>query len=721
MVLDRKLGKAINGLENYLLTYPRQSDMEQLTSLRDDYCLMADYWQRGFDDPQRDEVFDRLLRRMYVLTSNIGTHWQLSNSAFLKAMHQRPRKIRQDWSMASVRASMETFVSDVAMLQLEPEEARQQKGEEVYRRHWETMRDLFDYILTSHQWRDGLADTFLELLLSPTLYTTDQQLIVSAITLSAMQTFCFQKFRVLAKVYMQATDEPLRQAALVGWVLAMDARPARLYTEMKDMVEQMCEDERTRHELMELQMQLIYCLEADADTATIQKEILPDIMSGSNIKVTKQGLVEMDEDTLDDILHPETSEQNIERMEQSMKRMVDMQQQGADIYFGGFAQMKRFPFFNETSNWLVPFYPQHPAISRIWRGTRGKKFLKAITKVGAFCDSDKYSFVLAFDQVLDRLPKGMLKLIEEGEATAMPIGGEVALEDQKQPAFIRRVYLQNLYRFFRLFSYRKEFFNPFEQENAKQRLIFFTSQLLKCDTLVQEHLAVASFLMKRHRYEDTAKVIETIPEERRDFQAYMVMGAALQHIGEKPGLSAGECYRKAVALRPDSDKALAGLARTLFVQQDYDEALEIYNKLMELRPDNRAHQLNAAVCLIHAGNAGDALKLLYKLNYEDGEDLAIQRVLAWALTVEGKYEQADKLYCNLLAQEKPQAGDMLNYGYCLWLSKNITAAIGMFRKFLENQGDDGLSLEKEFMYSEHQLLISKGITDAEIQLMLGGL
>ena len=722
LVQCRQLGKSIDALENYLLTHPRQVDMDALISLRDDYRLMADYWQRGFDDPQRETVYDQLLRRMYVIMANIITNWQIAESPFMKALHLRPRKIRKDWSMKSVRAAMEDFVASLAMLQLERSNQSQTSNlnlqpSTLYQEHWQLMNDLFDYIVTSRQWRQQLADVFLEMLLSPTLSSNDQQMIVSAITLSALQTFCPQKFRVLAEVYRQSTDEHLRQRALVGWVFAAccgDSKAWCIFPEISDTIVTLCQDEQTRNELAELQMQLIYCMDADADTHTIQKEILPDIMSGSNIKVTRQGLVEMDEDSLDDILHPEAAEQNMERMEKSMQRMVDMQRQGADIYFGGFSQMKRFPFFNQLSNWFVPFYSQHPDVSQIWNNTRGKKFLKAITRMGAFCDSDKYSFVLAFNQVLDRLPQSMLKLIEEGEATAIPMGGEVTEEQQAEPAFLRRLYLQDLYRFYRLFTTRSEFINPFEHT------IYFSHPLLAVHELSSQSLGVARFLLKRRRYAEAVSVLTNIPEDRQhDFQYYMMLGTALQHAPQTTLLSPMACYRLALGIQPDNEKAQAALARTLFANQEYDEALDIYNALLERQPDHRSYQLNAAVCLINLQRSDEALKMLYKLNYLNPDDLSVSRVLAWGLTLSGKYEQADKLYCQLLALDDPLPADMLNYGYSLWLSGNIVTAIGMFRQFLSTQGEDGIDMEQELIHStEHQLLLQHGITDTDIRLML---
>ena len=227
-------------------------------------------------EAKRQQVYDQLLRRMYVLTANMITNWQLTDSPFLKALHQRPRKTRKDWSISSVRAQMEDFVGSLAMLQLNKEVQNSgNSSRQLHQEHWQLMNDFFDYI--------------------------DQQMVVSAITLSALQTFCPQKFRVLAEVYRQSTDERVRQRALVGWVFAAccsDSTAWRLFTDVGDTIASLCEEEQTRSELAELQMQLIYCTEAETDTHTIQKEILPDIMNGSNIKMTRKGLVEMDEDGL---------------------------------------------------------------------------------------------------------------------------------------------------------------------------------------------------------------------------------------------------------------------------------------------------------------------------------------------------------------------------------------------------------------------------------------
>ena len=712
------LGRAVLQVENFLLTHPAQSDMEQLIAIKEDCRLMTDYWQRGYDDPQRPQVFHHLLRRLYMLVTNMIIHDRLRNSSYLKGVYSRPRQIRKDWSITSIRQALESFVSDVAMLGLEPEHTRQQKSSDVYKEHQLLMHDLFDYILTSRLWKDALSDAFTEMLLLPTIDVIDRQLIVSAITIAALQAFGFNKFRVLFDVYRKAEEPELRQRALVGWVLVASAKADKLYPEQRAMMAEAVEDEQCRRDLIELQMQLIYCMDAEDDQRIIKDEIMPDIINGSNIKVTRQGLVEMDEDTLEDIIHPEAAEQNMERMEQSMHRMVDMQKQGSDIYYGGFAQMKRFPFYNDLSNWFVPFYPQHPAIANIWQQTKGKKFLQIVTKVGAFCDSDKYSFVLAFDQVISRLPKNMLKMVEDGEATPTPVGGEISLEDQRQPAFMRRVYLQNLYRFYHLHPVRSEFRSPFNGSSY----LFFANPLFQGTALEKHFQEVAAFLLKRRRYDDALAVLTNTTSPANEFQHQLLMGSVLQRLPESPFMSAASYFRKALAIKPDNQKALAGFARATFREQNFEAALEAYEKLLLQQPESKAYQLNKAICLNRLGRNEDAQKVLFKLNYLYPEDLNVSRVLAWTLTENGKLEQAQKLYTALLSDEHPQPEDLLNNGYCLWFERQIVSAIGMFRQYIDCMGEDNRpDMEREFMQTEHDVISRHGISETEIQLMLDAL
>ena len=699
LIENRQLGRALRGVENYLLTRQLQADADRVAVVRQDYDYLLQYWRQGYADPQRNELYDKLLRQLYVLTTNLVLKDWLRGSPYLKNLYTRTRQTGRNWTVSAIRQQLENYVSEQAMLSLEPENKRQVRREELERQHAMLMNDLFDYIVTTRLWPDTLSEAFEEMLLSPTIDSLDQQLIVSAITLSAMQAFDFNKFSVLANVCRQTTDDALRQRALVGWVLALDGNKNAIYPDLHQLVADLCADEQIRQALTELQMQLIYCMEAENDGKTIMSEIMPELMKGNNMRVTRHGLEEIDEDALEDILHPEAAEQNMERMEQSMHRMANMQKQGADIYFGGFSQMKRFPFFNQLSSWFVPFYSHHPAVSAVWQRTRGRRFLETVTAIGTFCDSDKYSFVLAFEQLLDRIPQSVLSMIEQGDATPIPIGGDIDLEEQRQPAFRRRMYLQNLYRFFRLYAVRSEFADPFSDVG---RYLFFANPVFRGTALQQRSMEVAAFLLKRKRREELRMVLDGCDDSCHNYQYYMLRARI-----EKPAAQRTS-YKEALRLQPESEQALAGYARACFNLQIYEEAVGAYERLAKLQ-ERMSYQLSLAACLANCGRTSEAEPILFKLNYLHPDNKNVLRILAWTLMAGGKYEQAEKCYGQLEGEDVTR-GDAVYHAICLWLMGRIADAIDRFNVLTE-------PLET-IIDSERQFLLQHGVGPVDIQLML---
>lgn len=715
-ISDKKLLAGIQGLENYLLSYPQMPGLDKLSAIKVDYELMADYWKRGANDPEREQVYAQLLRRLYVLAMNTRAHHLYRYNDYWMSCYQRPRKNRTEWGLTGIREELENYVSETVMLELEPAHIRADKSLQLNQRHQALMSNLFEYVLTSRQWKYSLSEQFVDILLSPTIDTVDQQLLVSAITLATLNAFDVNKALTLINVYKQSTDVFVRQRALVGWAFVVGAKKSYFYPELKQAIAEICADDAMCKELTELQMQLFFCKSTESDQKLIHDEIMPDIMNGSHMKMTPKGLEEMDEDTLEDILHPDAAELDMEKMERSVMRMTNMQKEGSDIYFAGFAQMKRFSFFYDLSNWFVPFFANHPAISNIWENSKGRKFLHSIMLRGAFCDSDKYSFVLSFDQVLSRLPAHMLKMMEEGEAMAMPIGGMVTNEEQKTPAYIRRMYLQDLYRFFRLYPARQEFVNPFDRID---NYLFFTNEMLYMTPLFNRMSEVVNFLVKRKYYLEAEEILEIYPEDKYDYQ-YCFLRGYLCHVHPADFAEMEKSwFNDALKLKPNDKKALAGLARAYFSKHEYREALDIYKQLLEINAESRSYMLNASICMANLRQCEDALKLLYKLNYLDEENMEVVLVLAWVLTIEGRLDEAKKYFAQLMTQEHPQADSFLYQGYCLWFSGDIGGAVQSFRRYLELViGRKSGSLEMAFYETEYDVILKHHIGEGEIQLML---
>lgn len=712
-LLDRQLGAALDAMDGFLASHPNQSDADRLFAIRTDFQLMADYWKQGFKDAQLPGLYENLLQRTYMLYANMAKSYAFGHSAYLSSIYMRIHMTARDWSPQVFRAEMEGFVSETAMLELLPEHKRQEKRRELCKRHQHEMDVLFDYLWTSSVWADGMASAMEEILLSPTIDTNDQQLMVSGIMLSLLNHFDIAKFRTLINVYQQAADESVRQRALVGWVFSAGLTPVgSLFPEQQKLVREVLDNQSCQEELVALQKQIVFCTNAERDHHTIQSEILPDLMKGSNFRVTRNGIEEVEEDPMEDILHSDEQERKLEHLEESFQRMVEMQRQGSDIYFGGFSQMKRFPFFYELSSWFVPFYMDHPAIAQVVEKMNGNRFMESMMENGPFCHSDKYSFVLAFERVMGQLPENLRQMLNRGEASM----GEVQTEERSSSAYIRRMYLQDLYRFYKVFPHRNEFVNPFEMSLGT---LFFSREIYRETPLEGFFGEIAAFLMKQKRMRWAGEVLMNNSEASRDFHFYMMAGYLTQHkyfryaANDREMPSDLECYSAALELQPQSEKALSGLARALFNRGSYQEALTVYDQLLSVSPDKKSYLLNNAVCLANLKQFEAAQKILFRLNYEAPDDQNVSRVLAWVLTCNGKYEQAEKYYSQLMTAE-PLADDLLNFGYCLWLAGQVGEAANCFRRYLKDTEEDATTI----LEHEKDLLEENGITEPEMQLML---
>ena len=686
-ICEGNCGMAIAELEVYLSAWPDGQTIERLQVLKEEYALMTDYWRRGVDDPQRREQYQRLLQQVYLLFANVAIYRRMQASSFLVSLHQSTRQQSRDWSLTAIRHEMENFVSDIAMLEFEAENKREEKSRALYKDHQQQMNALFNYIVTSRIWTDGIGKGFADLLLSPTVDTIDQQLIVSAIMLSLMHQFDIVKFRLLTDVYRQSSDEHVRQRALVGWVFSLDADMMIVYPEQKAIVDDLLTSDKVRQELTELQMQLVLTLNAEKDNDIIRHEIMPDLMKNESFQITRNGIEEVEEDPLEDVLHPDASERRMEQLEATMQRMIDMQKQGSDIYFGGFAQMKRYPFFYDMSNWLVPFYINHPDIAQFVDRMEFRRFAMSILQKGPFCNSDKYSFVIASMEVFSRLPASVQELIKNNEASL----GELELGENQTAAYLRRLYLMDLYRFFRLFPNRAALNNPYEDGKQQYDTLNFFSQPFFVHTPLdrQKHSVVR--MMKKHHFDSMAdNLLFRIPKEYHDAQYLIWTGH----------------YEEAVEMDPMNERALSAAARDAFSKNDFERANDYYDRLLLLLPDKKNYMLNKAVCLVKLEDYEEALKLLYQLDYEYADDVNVQRVLAWTLTCDSKLEQAEKMYEQILKGQQVIGEDYLNYGYCLWLLGRIDDAAENFRKSNNSEA-----------FLDEQWLKVRGIDTLQIRMM----
>ncbi len=710
-LVDNDLAGALSQLRCYASTHPELDVLSPLSNIESSYHLMVEYWKQGIKDEHLDNVYSTLKMRTYRLAADTWLKHAVSRGGYFALAYRKVLSSGREWSTEEIKGELEEFVSDIAMLDFDPEHVRKPKRTELFARHQQYMNNLFDYIRTSSQWTDGMADVFTEILLSPTVESIDRQLIVSAIMLGAMSAFDVNKWKVLAEVYRQSTDEQLRQRALVGWVFSLGDKHYSIFPEQKSMLESLLSDDKVCEELTQLQMQIVYCANAESDNRTIQDEIMPDIIKHNSLRITKDGIEEKDDDPMQDILDPEASERGMEALEQKFKKMIDMQKAGSDIYFGGFSQMKRFPFFDSISNWFVPYYTDHPALSGLYAKESDFNMVSAIVNNGSFCDSDKYSFAIAFRQVVDRLPANIREMMASGNAS-MGLNGMSFVnskENKDAPAYIRRLYLQNIYRFYKLHPSRGNISNPFGE-------IFFVNEVLHDTPLTRKCTEVAAFFIKRRQRNDAIRVLDLCAESSlRDFNYLMLRGYI--H-------SDAQWYKLALNIRPDDRKALKNYAKTLFNSGSYAKALPVYDRIIADDEGNTSALFSHAVCLVNLNRTEEGIKELYRLDYEHPDNATIISSLALAHFKQGKYPQAISLYAKISSiLGEVTVDDSIYLGLCEWFAGSVPSAISAFSRYVKGMYKNEYTdiqitrFRKDLMRQAETEILSRGITPAEIQLM----
>ena len=572
--------------------------------VKNDYRLMQDAMMRGLRDDKIDEVYADIMRKVYGAGLDVFIEEKVKKySSFAYA---RVSAQQTEAHPDAVRTVLEAYVQDMAMMAFEPENTRKAKMEKLTADHHAYMKQLFNALLVAPMWNDRRAADFADLLLSPTIDRDDALLLVSAVMLATMNVNDPYKWDMLAEVYVRATDKVLKIRALVGWVLSLpyDPRGPRLFPFVQERIKAMLADKTTLKQMLDMQMQMLFCCNADADNEEIQRNIMPTLIKNTNLQMTRLGIVEKEDDPMKDIMDPNAAERDMEEMERKYRKMMDMQKQGSDIYFGGFSKMKTFPFFNDLCNWFAPFNAALPALGAARERLAGSTFLNNLMENGPFCDSDKYSLALAIAQIMDRMPDNVKEMLNS-DAT---LGPTVSKEEQEDPAYICRSYLQSLYRFFRLYRSKRDFLNPFildELEDNDGNALFLSYKLLACPEMEENAVALCGFLLKRKMMRELMSMAICYKSSQNP---RLVRFLALVPMTDGKWQEAYDLFAS-VPEDQHTEESLRGMAHCCMSLKRFGEAVAIYRRLLAMHPDSFSYQLNLAVCLMSSdafSSCGDA-------------------------------------------------------------------------------------------------------------------
>jgi len=518
----------------------------------------------------------------------------------------------------------------------------------------------------------------------------DKSIMVSSLTLSLLRHFDIEKVNLLFD-FFERREMQVWQRALIGLFLGLYYHDYRMayYPEIGNRLEAARESGNLEKNIEAIVIQFLKALETEKVTKKIREEILPEMM---RMRSTLEEKLDLDEILSSKSLEDENPDwetvfKDTPDLYSKIEEFSQLQMQGSDVFLSAFAMLKRFPFFNEISNWFLPFHKENEEMRQGLSGQDKEfdvdTFTEGLERSTFLCNSDKYSFCLNVRHMPDMQRSMMMELFNmELKAMNELAENDEMLDDSLRDKSIYTQYLQDLYRF-----------------------------LIRDKRILRN---IGEFYFEKDHYEKAIRIFEQLASEEENAELYEKTGFSYQKLGNFE--KALEYYHKAELFNREKSWVIKKIAYCARKSGDTARAMEYYRAAEKLEPDNLLIQSNLGHTLMDRGEYEAALKYYFKVEYHQPDNHKVQRPIAWCSFVLGKFEQAEKYFRKVIEKEGNR-NDFVNLGHVLWCTGNRKEAIENYHRSLEKAGRD-FEWFSSVMEEDARYLRKHGIKTMDIPLMI---
>lgn len=713
---DQRLKEALMQLESLLWQCPDWNLRTQLEQLQTSYKYMLDYMRQGVNDPERWNVYRKLLADTWSIADQ--SRLLMLDNASSRYYHEVRRTPRTDglaaYDLKKLLHILESFNDDLAVSGLLSEA----KTLEVMKRHEDTLKSLFLKGWTNSSWNSQEEEDAKAMLASEQLSVDDLCLFISAIMLSLMECFDLRKIMWLLDAYIHPNIN-VRQRALVSLVIIFHIHRNRLnlYTDLLKRVDLIAEDPIFQKDVARIYQQMLLCQETEKIDKKMREEIIPEMLkNASSMRDTRFGIEENEEENNDK--NPDW-EEAIEKsgLGDKLREMNELQLEGADVYMSTFAGLKSYPFFREVHNWFYPFTKQQSDVHNMLESKTNEKnsLLDILLQSGFFSNSDKYSLFFTIQQLPKSQQDMMLSQLNEQQVAELTdkSNADTLKKFFERPGTVSNQYLHDLYRFFKLSVRRHEFRDIFK-EKLDLHHIPALKNVLYWDEIL---FPIADFYIKKERWNEAIEIYEELEAiealNENAAECYQKLGFAFQK--QRKYAAAIDAYLKADTLKPDNIWTNRHLATCYRLNRNYQTALTYYKKVEEVAPNDTNVTFYIGSCLTELGLNEEALNYFFKLDFMENNSIRAWRGIGWCSFIGLKYEQAIKYYEKII-DHKPLAIDFMNAGHVAWVMGDIQKAAIFYGKAITISNSREQFLE--MFHKDEGPLLKQGIREEDIPLML---
>ncbi|MDR3328077.1 MAG: tetratricopeptide repeat protein [Prevotellaceae bacterium] len=669
----------INVLSNELQDYNLSCKIVELAAI---YKNMLNYKLTDVRADKEQQVYHRFLNDVFAVAQ------QVKETLFVKLSN------RHEYSLIRVLPTLGQYAPDgftnfekvPFLLQshylsypindLKNSDLKPELWNEIIEKHQKILIFLFNYIWLNNTFVAKDLEA-IKIILNDKLVGEDiKSIMVSALTLNILRFYDDKKF--LSLLSMADNENSLvRQRALVGLMLILSKYGKRMKFQENiiNRIKVLCDSPTFVDLTGSVIFQLIRATETEKLTKYIKEDIMPDV-----IKISPQIVSHIekmdDEDESDDIIKPKPSMQDIFEeygLSEKLQEFGEMQMSGSDVYVSTFAQMKNFPFFNVISNWFLPFDKKNPYVSRLF--DKKDTLFSVILSNPALCNSDKYSFSLNLLRMGDNELSAMETAIREEK-----IQMDDVIKDMKttnshyDDQVISNQYIQDLYRFYKLYPKHTDFENPLLEilQVADNELfnIIFSEQ--------EQANKIAEYFYTYNFYNQANNLfLQNYNPKNPDSAICRKIGYCYQQkLDYKNALN---YYITAESLEKNNTWTLRRMAYCYRKTGNYTQASDCYKTLLENSSEDYKLMFRLAMCYMEDENYDAAVSLFYKINYLMPDYPKIKNVLLWSTFYNGKLQQAKQLIDKIMS-ENPDTNDFIMAGHIILALDDRQTAVDLYNK-----------------------------------------
>lgn len=653
---------------------------DEIMRLEESYKLMLSYATQGADDPSRASLYDNIVSDMLLLLDRVVRQRLSQDEASLYYNAIRTERFSSSKTIASLIDEYLTLADKLSIYNIIVSDENSQQSQNSLEEKERLEREIFNRIWITFPLKSNEEELIKDIFQSKKFTQQFQELVVSALLMGMNEYYDPRRLNLLFAAYQSEIQE-VSVKALVAILLSFykygcrisDAKLLNYFASIKELPT-WSSDVKTAY------LEFVRTRDTERISRKMQDELIPQMLKlrPDIYKKINDSTAMIDMSSIEE--NPEWEEMlNKSGITDKIKELSQLQEEGSDVFMSTFSHLKTFPFFSDIANWFLPFSLEHSLVKRTL-GTDISVIGDIIENAPFLCNSDKYSFLLSLGSIPQHQRQLMLSQFEQQREALGGAGMAMAsMTMPNQRKNLLNKYLQDLYRFFKLFRRKGEFNDPFANSINLVNVSLLSDDLDDVDTLT----LVAEFYFRRKYYQEALDVYLSISEKiPPTAQIFQKIGYCYHQQGDIKNALIN--YEHAELLNADSAWTLRRIAACHKSLNNPQKALSYYERVASMNADDLAVTMNIGHCHLELENYKEAIKNYYKVEFLDEKSTRAWRPLAWCLLLSGDFDQSSGYYSKIL-NDNPTAEDYLNMGHLALAQSNISKAIESYKLSIDNK------------------------------------